>query len=259
VTAVRRLPRGLLVSVRSIDEAVAAVAGGAAIVDVKEPLLGPLGRASADVAAAIAAAVGSRATLSLACGELNDGVDGIAAHVCRVLDRVSPGAAMPAAVKAGPAGLGLAAWRAAQAALAETVPAGIATVAVAYADPDAARSPPVEAIIREGAELGITTVLVDTFDKAGPGLFESAGEGRVAAWLDLSAGLKIELALAGRLTLADAAAAVRLGAAIVGVRSAACDEGRMGRVDRGRVARLVATLADIGCITANAAIPGDSS
>jgi len=259
VTPARRLPRGLLVSVRSSDEAIAAVAGGAAIVDVKEPLRGPLGRAPAEVAAAIAVAVGSRATLSLACGELSDGVDGIAAHVGRVLDRVTPDAAMPAAVKAGPAGLCLAAWRAAHAALAETLPAGIATVAVAYADPDAARSPPVEAIIREAADLGVNTVLVDTFDKTGPGLFEVAGEGRVSKWLDLAAGLNIDLALAGRLTLADAVAAVRIGAAIVGVRSAACEDGRMGRVDRGRVTRLAATLLGIGRLTANAAIPGESS
>ena len=52
-----RLVPGLLVSVRSVAEAQEAVAGGAAIIDVKEPSRGPLGRADAGVTAAIAEAV----------------------------------------------------------------------------------------------------------------------------------------------------------------------------------------------------------
>lgn len=256
--AATRLPRGLLVSVRSVDEALAAVAGGAAIVDIKEPLHGPLGRASVDEAAAIASAVGQRAALTLACGELADGVDGIATHVGRVLARRGALAAAIAAVKAGPAGLDLAAWRAAHAALAAALPAGIETVAVAYADADAARSPDVEAAILSAAEAGGATVLVDTFDKAGPGLCAIADAARLARWCAVAAESGIVLALAGRLTLADAAAVARAGAGIVGVRSAACDGGRMGRVDRGHVARLVVTLSDCG-VMPTTAILGDGS
>ena len=67
---------GLLVSVRSVAEAQEAVAGGAAIIDVKEPSRGPLGRADADVTAAIAEAVAGRAQLTVACGELVAGEPG---------------------------------------------------------------------------------------------------------------------------------------------------------------------------------------
>ncbi|MGI9178650.1 MAG: (5-formylfuran-3-yl)methyl phosphate synthase, partial [Pirellulales bacterium] len=42
------LPDGLLVSVRSVEEAIEAVEGTAAIVDIKEPSRGPLGRADAE-------------------------------------------------------------------------------------------------------------------------------------------------------------------------------------------------------------------
>ena len=68
-----RLPAGLLVSARSAAEAEEAVAGGAAIIDVKEPARGALGRADAAVAATIGRAVAGRTAWTVACGELADG------------------------------------------------------------------------------------------------------------------------------------------------------------------------------------------
>jgi uncharacterized protein (UPF0264 family) len=65
---------GLLVSVRDADEARAAVTGGAAIVDVKEPARGPLGRADADAWRAVRAAVPAAIPVSVALGELGDGL-----------------------------------------------------------------------------------------------------------------------------------------------------------------------------------------
>ena len=49
--------RGLLVSGRDGGEAAEALAGGSAIIDVKEPLAGPLGAAAPARVAAIAAVV----------------------------------------------------------------------------------------------------------------------------------------------------------------------------------------------------------
>ena len=63
---------GLLVSVRSADEARAAVDGGASVVDVKEPDRGPLGRASAATWRAVRAAVPPAIPVSVALGELRD-------------------------------------------------------------------------------------------------------------------------------------------------------------------------------------------
>ncbi len=65
----------LLVSVRSGNEAVAASEGGAAVIDVKEPLNGPLGRAGYDVWREVRMATPPDILLSLALGELGDWTD----------------------------------------------------------------------------------------------------------------------------------------------------------------------------------------
>src|SRR5690242_4202542 len=62
----------LLVSVRSPAEAVAALEGGAALIDVKEPSRGPLGRADEDTITAIVQTVAGRRPVSVALGELLD-------------------------------------------------------------------------------------------------------------------------------------------------------------------------------------------
>ena len=55
---------GLLVSVRNGEEAAQALAGGAAVVDVKEPARGALGRADFGRLAEVVEAVGGRVPLS---------------------------------------------------------------------------------------------------------------------------------------------------------------------------------------------------
>src|SRR5262249_30368389 len=62
-------PPQLLVSVRSAEEARAALEGGAALIDVKEPSRGSLGRADARVIREVTAAVGRRRPVSAALGE----------------------------------------------------------------------------------------------------------------------------------------------------------------------------------------------
>src|SRR5207247_1469374 len=63
----------LLISVRSAAEAEVALAGGADVIDVKEPRRGALGRADVDVWRAVWKLVGRRAIVSAALGELLDG------------------------------------------------------------------------------------------------------------------------------------------------------------------------------------------
>src|SRR4051794_22711300 len=103
----------LLVSVRSAPEADAAVAGGAHLIDVKEPQRGPLGRADDAVSAEVVRAVAGRRPVSAALGELLEGY--------MPPDRVSL-----TYVKWGLAGCASAAWRerltAAAATLAATAP-----------------------------------------------------------------------------------------------------------------------------------------
>src|SRR4051794_2290794 len=65
---------GLLVSVRSAAEALAALAGGADVIDVKEPKNGSLGAADDDTISAVVRAVNGRAPVSAALGELVDSI-----------------------------------------------------------------------------------------------------------------------------------------------------------------------------------------
>lgn len=230
---------GLLVSVRDEEEARAARAGGAAIVDVKDPIRGALGRADAALAARIGAALDGRVPWTIAAGELADGVDTIARHVAAIGALLEPHRPRPAAVKAGPAGLALAPWREAFARFVAALPEGTAAVAVAYADWERAAAPAPGEIVAAAAESGATALLVDTFDKAAAGLFACTPESAVARWVRLARARNLPVALAGRLTAAEVARALKLGADVVGVRSAACAGGRLGRVDRARVASLV--------------------
>ena len=65
----------LLVSVRSLEEAIAALEGGAELIDVKEPARGPLGRSDRETVGEIARHVRSAAPdvpISAALGELPD-------------------------------------------------------------------------------------------------------------------------------------------------------------------------------------------
>lgn len=242
-----RLAPGLLVSVRSVAEAQEAVAGGAAIIDVKEPSRGPLGRADADVTAAIAEAVAGRAQVTVACGELVTGESEIAAHVEAIANQlVAAGLPFPEAVKVGPSRLSLDRWRSAYERLSAIVMEPIELVAVAYADWRFANAPDPTRLIEAAADGGASTILIDTCDKSAGGLLHVAGLGRLRDWVAAARSRGLGVALAGRLTADDLPRVLAIGAQIVGVRSAACEGGRMGRVHRGNVTELVGTLAKTG-------------
>ncbi len=238
----RILPAGLLVSVRTADEAEEAIAGGAAIIDVKEPKRGPLGCADAAVAIEIGEVIAGRAAWTLACGELAGGWRLIAEHVGEVVRRRTARGATLAAVKAGPAGLSIRAWTEAFGALSHALGDGPNLVPVVYADWEAASAPTPTAVIAASAAAGATTLLIDTFDKRSPGIASCPGASTVAAWVRDASAAGIRVALAGRLAARDLPVFAALGAAVLGVRSAACEGGRLGRVERGKVASLVGTL-----------------
>src|SRR5947209_3792941 len=121
-SAIRNGRARLLVSVRDAAEAEAALAGGADLIDVKDPARGPLGRASDAALAEVVCVVAGRRPVSAALGELLS-FDGELPAVAGSL----------AYLKAGPAGLSAAGpgrWAERLAALGP--PARV--VAVAYAD-----------------------------------------------------------------------------------------------------------------------------
>ena len=254
----------LLVSVRDAAEAAAALAGGADIVDVKEPARGALGAADPATWDAVLRACAGRVPVSVALGEAAPFLDavppdawcGAAPGGVREAPGVPPRTPIPAGVrwaKLGPAGLAAGrgragdVWDARERFVTPPAAAGpFAWVAVAYADHAAAHAPPpgetVARETRDGTGAG-RVFLVDTFAKDGRGLFDHLGERGVADLCGRAKELGFAVALAGSLRPDDFPRAVRCGADVIAVRGAACDGPRTGRVSAAKVRALKAALA----------------
>ena len=227
--------RGLLVSVRDAAEASAALAGGATIIDVKEPSRGGLGPADPATIAAIAEVVAEEAAWTMACGELGEGVDAIAAHVRRVLAALPAAAVPPSAVKVGLAGLEGTDWPRAFHDLLAALPAGPQGMAVAYADWRAVRAPAPRAVVELAAAARCGAVLVDTCDKSAGGLLDCLNADEVASLVADARRAGLRVAVAGRLTMGQIPVVSALGPDIVALRSAVCSNGPEGAERLGRV------------------------
>jgi uncharacterized protein (UPF0264 family) len=224
---------GLLVSVRSAQEAEAALAGGAAVIDVKEPSRGPLGCADLRVWRAVRGAVPAHVPVSVALGELSDwphrqrlpaaGYDGIAFR------------------KLGLARTGQD-WRNAWAGLRAADPHGPEWIAVAYADYKSAGAPDPEAVLEAAIAAGCAGILIDSWDKSQPSPID-------ASWSDYLCRARasgLTTALAGGLDERAILLLAALQPDFFAVRGAACrDCDRTAAIDQDRVARLA--LAAQGC------------
>jgi len=233
----------LLVSVRDASEVAAALAGGADIIDVKDPSRGPMGMADAAVIAAVCAACAGKVPVSIALGELLEykpeagippGVDAIqATHV-----KLAMAGALDMETD----------WRL----LLDRALAGTPQpIAVAYADHHRVRAPrPDDVLAWVVSRPFAAGLLIDTAVKDGADLFDWMTDAELAALIGRARQGGRLIALAGSLRGLSFARAAALGADILGVRGAACDTGgRLGRI----TAENVATLADI--IAARSATP----
>ena len=154
---------GLLVSVRNGQEARLALAGGADLIDVKEPIRGALGAADPAVWADVLSAVAGAVPASVALGEVSEACE--PAHR-GTLSRFQ-------FAKWGLADCRRHAdWLPRWAERLGWLPPGVTPVAVVYADWQRAESPPPEQIIEAAAGLGCGVVLFDTFDKQHGGLLD---------------------------------------------------------------------------------------
>lgn len=226
----------LLVSVRSPADASAALAGGADVIDAKEPAAGALGPVTEDVFQNIAAVVARARPLTAALGDAADPV--AVEHAACVY--AAAGALL---VKIGFAGIASAGRIAALiAAAARGARAGSdgqsGVVAVAYADADTAVGVAPTDLLEVAARAGASGVLLDTADKDGPGLTGLFSASALTAWVARAHEAGLLAALAGRLAAPDFALVRRAGADIVGVRGAVCDGGRNGLVRADRVRAL---------------------
>jgi uncharacterized protein (UPF0264 family) len=212
----------LLVSVVSAEEARGALAGGADIIDVKDPGEGSLGAPAPGVLADVVRAVGGRAPVSVALGDLPD-----LPHTAALAAR---GAALSGAayVKVGLRGVrepdrALAVMRA----VADAVQPhpGTAVIAAAYADA-AALDPPALAPACLPAlveRTGIAGALVDTFVKDGRGLYGWLSQSELADLVMRTRRAGGIFTVAGQLRRGELC---RVAADVVGVRSAVCRDGQ---------------------------------
>jgi len=229
----------LLVSVRSAAELGPAIAGGAQIIDAKEPSLGSLGAVSAPALRAIAAALPPAVPLSVALGDPADA--GAVEQAIAALDGLA-GVPPELYVKVG---LGSAANLAMAEALvvaavgaASRSPACPAVIVVAYADAPAAGARPPDWLVELAAGRGAAGVLVDTRAKDGRDLFHHVDESTLRRWVVGAKRAGLLVALAGSLSAEGVRRVADLPADVVGVRGAACLGGREGMLMEALVRRL---------------------
>jgi (5-formylfuran-3-yl)methyl phosphate synthase len=227
----------LLVSVVSAEEAARAVAGGADIVDVKDPDEGALGAPAPRVLSEVARVVGDAAPVSVALGDLPD-----LPHTAALAAR---GAVLGGAdyVKIGLRGVGDPDRATAiMAAVVDAVGPGTAVIAAAYADAEALDPPALAArwLPRLVERTQIAGALVDTFVKDGRGLYAWLSEAELTELIARTRRAGGSFAVAGQLRLGDLR---RVQADIVGVRSAVCRDGdRTARLETDLVAAAVAEV-----------------
>lgn len=228
----------LLVSVVSAAEARAAVAGGAAIIDVKDPRIGPLGAAVPDIIRSVRAAVPAHLPVSAALGDLP--------HMPGTAALAAAGAALAGAayVKVGLLDPSPAAARqlllAAVAGAAQGAP-GTRVVAVAYADAAAIGALPPHALPAAARAAGCAGAMLDTYQKGPGNLLTWQDWDSLAGFLAACRAAGLWGALAGSLSAELVGQAAALCPDIIGVRGAACAGGRRtGRVTADRVRTLAA-------------------
>jgi uncharacterized protein (UPF0264 family) len=219
----------LLVSVRNADEARAALAGGADLIDIKEPSNGALGAADPSVWRDVLAAINGRVPVSAALGELKD-------EAWRALIEHAHGLAF---VKAGLANASADFdWRAAYAELRERLPIGTNLVAVAYADHLHADAPHVHEVLDAAIALRLPALLIDTFDKTRGDLWSALASPALEHVITRAHRAQVQVAIAGSLSLSSFNAAADLAPDWLAVRGAACLGGRDGVVAADLVAAL---------------------
>ena len=230
----------LLVSVVSAQEARGALAGGADIIDVKDPGEGALGAPSPRVLAEVVRVVGDAAPVSVALGDLPN-----LPHTAALAAR---GAALSGAdyVKVGLRGVReLGDAVALMRAVADAVGLGgdgVSVIAAAYADADALDPPALApadlpALVER---TGIAGALVDTCVKDGRGLYGWLTEPELTDLIARTRAAGASFAVAGQLTRGDLR---RVEADVIGVRSAVCRGGdRTAELDSELVAAAVAEL-----------------
>ncbi|TWT77351.1 hypothetical protein Pla123a_20120 [Posidoniimonas polymericola] len=240
-------PTMLLISVQELAEVDACLAGGADLVDIKDPSRGPLGRPAAEQVRAITDRVGGARPVTVAAGDLGElPAAGLAAWADDAGARF---------VKLGLPTAGEQSTLAGLSAVRAALDQKTALAPVLYADllPE---PPPLSLLqsLRQAADA--SWLVVDTADKSGRPLNAIWSRQQITQLLSDAADAGMRVALAGRLGLAGLASLRRLAPAVLGVRGAVCVGGRTGKID----AALVSTVAALVCAgPAAARVPSEKT
>jgi uncharacterized protein (UPF0264 family) len=233
---------GLIVSVRTKEEADAALEGGATLLDVKEPRIGALGRPPIETIESIVARVAGRVPVSAAMGELLETPALPPRHGLEY-------------VKWGLSGYGRKDWRGAMIATREELERCRFTcrpVAVAYADWKPACAPPPDSICDFACDCRFDVLLLDTWEKNGTTLLDWMSVAQLSVVAKQCRSSRIRLALAGSLGPNEIAQLSALEPDWFAVRGAVCQDGERGNTIDTNAVRRIAIAASRGPISAPA-------
>jgi hypothetical protein len=214
------------VSVRSSREARLALAGGADLVDVKDPARGALGAAEPAVWAEIVSTEAGRVPMSVALGEVSETEEPTYPQVLAEFQFAKLGLA------------GCRCWadwpRRWQERL-QLLPSQVAPVAVVYADWPVAQAPRPETVLERAAEMGCGVVLFDTFCKTNGDLLHHLGQKELARLTHWARGWGMRVVFGGSLGPATIQQVLTLAPDYIAIRGAACRGARTDAVDAGLV------------------------
>ena len=228
----------LLVSVKSVDEALLAARGGADLIDLKDPGAGALGGLPvATIRAIVAALRGAGVTLPVSATigdvpmpQLNDILDrvdavgGCAVDYVKVGIESAPGAARVLDALAGST------WR-------------IVPVLIADRGLD-------DALVTQALGLRFPGLMLDTADKRAGSLFDALPRAALQSFVERARALGVMVGLAGALRLAHAQALAALQPDFAGFRSAVCATDRSGALDAACLRDLVGAMQRAQCVAA---------
>jgi (5-formylfuran-3-yl)methyl phosphate synthase len=225
----------LLVSVRTASEVEPALAGGAGLIDIKDPQAGSLGRAGDSTISEVVAAVAGRRPISAALGEL----------------RQSVGRPLPSLLaNLGYLKWGLSGYRGLELAWKMEISAELQRLrrdcpecrfaVVAYADWKRAAAPAVAEVVDFVCEEGAGGLLLDTWQKDGHTLLDYLSVKTIRSVVEQCRASGVEVALAGSLGLTEIQKLHATEPDWFAVRGAVCKGARrLDKVQANRVRLLV--------------------
>lgn len=227
---------GLLVSIRSVEEARLILTTSVGIIDVKEPKKGSLGAARPSVIAEIAREIPRHLPLSVALGEVME------------RDAHSTSIDLPSNVcyaKLGLAGCATAPdWLDKWSRQLELLPQSTVRVAVAYADWQRAECPPPEDVIQIGAQFGCRVLLVDTFSKRDGTLLQHLQRAELVRIQQTARSYGMSFVVAGSLDVDEIRTLKALQPEFFAVRGAVCHGSRTNQIDPRRVNQIARCLRE---------------